>query len=72
MKAVSGKAFARILESQGWALRRINGSHHIDAKQRNPARISIPIHGNKTLGVGLLRSFLKAADLPESILERRP
>jgi predicted RNA binding protein YcfA (HicA-like mRNA interferase family) len=32
VKAVSGKAFARMLELRGWSLQRINGSHHIYAK----------------------------------------
>jgi len=29
MKAVSGERFCRLLETKGWALQRINGSHHI-------------------------------------------
>ncbi len=29
MTAVSGKEFCRLLEHQGWELKRINGSHHI-------------------------------------------
>ena len=70
MRAVSGKEFARILERHGWTLRRINGSHHIYTKEGSPARISVPIHGNKALGVGLLRSFMKAADLGEDVLDR--
>ncbi|WP_258169634.1 type II toxin-antitoxin system HicA family toxin [Nostoc sp. 'Peltigera membranacea cyanobiont' N6] len=32
MKAVSGKALCKILELQGWELKRITGSHHIFAK----------------------------------------
>jgi len=32
VKALSGKEFARMLESHGWSLQRINGSHHIYAK----------------------------------------
>lgn len=54
MKAVTGKEFARLLESKGWILSRIKGSHHVYTKIGNPARISIPIHGNKPLKVGLL------------------
>jgi len=29
MKAVSGKRLCTLLESKGWQLKRINGSHHI-------------------------------------------
>ncbi|WP_277883305.1 type II toxin-antitoxin system HicA family toxin [Nostoc flagelliforme] len=33
MKAVSGKALCKILERQGWELKRITGSHHIYVKE---------------------------------------
>jgi predicted RNA binding protein YcfA (HicA-like mRNA interferase family) len=48
VKALSGKEFARMLESHGWSLQRINGSHHIYSKAGSTIRISIPIHGNVT------------------------
>jgi predicted RNA binding protein YcfA (HicA-like mRNA interferase family) len=50
---------------QGWQLLRINGSHHIYGKSDNPARISVPVHGNQSLKPGLLRHFLKVANLSE-------
>jgi predicted RNA binding protein YcfA (HicA-like mRNA interferase family) len=53
VKALSGKELARLLESQGWSLQRINGSHHIYAKLGNTVRISVPIHGNESLKMGL-------------------
>jgi predicted RNA binding protein YcfA (HicA-like mRNA interferase family) len=59
VKALSGKEFARMLESHGWALQRINGSHHIYAKAGSPVRISIPIHGNESLKAGLQRHLMK-------------
>ncbi|KHG39806.1 MULTISPECIES: type II toxin-antitoxin system HicA family toxin [Aphanizomenon] len=65
MKSISGKNFAKVLESHGWQLLRINGSHHIYGKSDNPARISVPIHGNQSLKTGLLRHFLKVANLSE-------
>jgi len=66
MKSVSGKEFAKILEQNGWKLLRINGSHHICGKLNNSARISISIHGNQALKVGLLRHFLKVANLTDN------
>ena len=63
MKALSGKQFARILESNGWSLQRINGSHHIYAKAGSTVRISVPIHGNESLKVGLQRHLMKLAGL---------
>ena len=38
-----------MLESHGWSLQRINGSHHIYAKAGSLVRISVPIHGNESL-----------------------
>ena len=63
MKALSGKEFARLLESNGWSLQRINGSHHIYAKAGSTVRISIPIHGNDSLKGGLQRHLMKLAAL---------
>ncbi|TAN35283.1 MAG: type II toxin-antitoxin system HicA family toxin [Verrucomicrobia bacterium] len=57
MKSISGKHFARLLESLDWKLIRIAGSHHVYMKPGNPARISVPIHGNEDLKIGLLKHF---------------
>jgi len=37
-------------------------------KQGNPARLSVPIHGNDDLKIGLLRFFMKVAGIEESDL----
>ena len=71
MKTVSGKRFCRLLESKGWELKRVTGSHHIFAKTGNPARISVPIHGNAPLKIGLQRHLMKIADIDESELQSR-
>lgn len=68
MKSVSGKDFAKILESKVWILLRIQGSHHIYGHLDNASKISVPIHGNKSLKIGLLRHFMKQADLSEQDL----
>jgi len=52
-----------MLESHGWSLQRINGSHHIYAKASSTVRISVPIHGNESLKVGLQRRLMKLAGL---------
>jgi predicted RNA binding protein YcfA (HicA-like mRNA interferase family) len=69
MRSISGKAFAKILERKGWSLLRIQGSHHIYCQPNNPTRISITIHGNKDLKVGLLKHFMKQANLTEEDIE---
>jgi predicted RNA binding protein YcfA (HicA-like mRNA interferase family) len=68
VKSISGKQFARILESRGWFLMRVNGSHHVYMKAGNPARISLPIHKNEDLKIGLLKHFMKVAGISESEL----
>lgn len=68
MKSISGKAFAKILEQRGWVLVRVQGSHHIYCKPGEPIRISVPIHGNKDLKIGLLKHFMKQAGLSEDDL----
>jgi len=68
MKSISGKKFAKILEEHGWQLMRIKGSHHIYKKEGESVRISVPIHSNQDLKVGLLRHFLKQANLSEEDL----
>lgn len=68
MKIISGKDFARLLEKYGWVLRRIQGSHHIYVKEGHAARISVPIHGNKPLKVGLQKHLMKLAGIEEGEL----
>ena len=68
MKPVSGKEFTKLLIKHGWELKRIKGSHHVYMKQGNPARISVPIHGNKPLKIGLLKFLMNAAGINESEL----
>ena len=68
MKSISGKKFVKILENRGWQLNRIRGSHHIYTKPGSTIRISVPIHGNKDLKIGLLRHFMKQANLSEDDL----
>lgn len=69
MKAISGKDLARIVERYGWTLARVTGSHHIYAKHGSPVRLSIPIHGNRPLKIGLQRSLIKQAGLPDDVVD---
>ncbi len=68
MKPISGKNFCKILEKKGWMLARINGSHYIYTKVGTIFRISVPVHKNKEMKVGLLKSLMKIADISESEL----
>ena len=68
MKQVSGKELAKIIAIRGWVLRRISGSHHIFFNEGKKERIVIPVHANKPLKTGLLRSLMKVAELKEDDL----
>ncbi|MFZ5758003.1 MAG: type II toxin-antitoxin system HicA family toxin [Thermodesulfobacteriota bacterium] len=57
-----------LLEDKGWELKRIAGSHHIYAKPGNPARISVPVHGNTPLKTGLKKHIMKFGEIAESEL----
>ncbi len=63
MKPISGKQFARLLERDGWRLLRVSGSHHIYGKPGHDVRLSIPIHGNTALKIGLARHLARLAKI---------
>ncbi len=68
MKSVSGKDFTKLIEKNGWTLLLVQGSHHIYGKVGSDVRLSIPIHKNQSLKIGLLRHLLKLAELSENDL----
>ena len=68
MRSVTGRELAKALEQRGWSLLRVQGSHHIYGKTGSNVRLSVPIHGNKSLKIGLLRHLLKAASISEEEL----
>jgi predicted RNA binding protein YcfA (HicA-like mRNA interferase family) len=68
MKSLSGRDFARLVERRGWRLLRISGSHHIYGKAGTTVRLSIPIHGNRPLKIGLLAHLVKIAEIADGDL----
>ena len=68
MKSISGKQLCRLLESPGWELKRINGSHHVYVRAGSPLRVSVPVHGDKALKRGLQRRLTKLADITDAEL----
>ena len=65
MKAPSGRELARLVERRGWQLLPVNGSHHIYGKSGSVVRLSIPIHGNQPLKLGLLRHLANLAEISD-------
>ena len=68
MKSISVKELMKIPEKRGWNLLRVQGSHHIYGKTESDVRLSVPIHKNQTLKIGLLKHLLKQAGLTEEDL----
>ena len=69
MKTLTGREFARLVERHGWKLLRTSGSHHIYGRQGSVVRLSIPIHGNRPLKIGLQRHLAKLAEIPDGELQ---
>ncbi len=68
MKTIPGKRLCKILEAKSWQLSRITGSHHIYTKAGETLRITVPVHGNRDLKIGLLKAIMKMADIAEDEL----
>ncbi|NDH67834.1 MAG: addiction module toxin, HicA family [Gammaproteobacteria bacterium] len=49
---MTGKEIIKQLEKQGWEVLRVSGSHHRMGK--GSLRTTVPIHGNRDIGKGLL------------------
>ncbi len=65
---MSGKRLCRLMEIKGWELKRINGSHCIYAKSGSNLRISVPVHGDTALKMGLQKQLMKMTNIDESEL----
>jgi predicted RNA binding protein YcfA (HicA-like mRNA interferase family) len=70
MKMISDKALCKILERNGWKLKRITGSHHIYTKEGVDAILCVPVHSNRDLPKGTLKSIMKDTELTEKDLEQ--
>ena len=49
---MTGKEIIKHLETYGWEVLRVSGSHHRMGK--NNLRTTVPVHGNRDIGKGLL------------------
>jgi len=68
VKPLTGRDFVRLIEARGWNLLRVNGSHHIYGRPGDTARLSVPIHANKPLKLGLQRHLAKLAGITDADL----
>jgi len=70
LPTVSGKNMVRVLETQGWYVKRIRGSHHILRHPDIPDALPVPVHANRPLKRGTLLSILRTAGLSRDDLRR--
>jgi len=68
MKPLTGKEFVEVIERFGWEYKRTTASHHIDRKPGNLFNISVPIHNNKQIKIGLQARQIKVASITEEDL----
>ena len=61
--AVSGKQLVKILEGQGWYVKRVRGSHHIMRHPTVPDAIPVPVHGNQPIKKSTLGNILRTAGI---------
>ena len=74
LRSLNGKQIVAILERLGFQVIRIKGSHHImnrivDGKTQ---RLNVPVHGNKSVSPGIVRSIYRDARQYVSEEELRP
>ncbi len=63
LPAVSGEQLVKILESRGWYVKRIRGSHHILRHPTIPDALPVPVHGSRPIKRGTLGNILRTAEI---------
>ncbi len=65
---VNAKELVKVLEKKGFRFSRQSGSHAVYINDEG-LRTTVPIHGKKELGIGLLRQIMKDTGLSIDDLE---
>jgi predicted RNA binding protein YcfA (HicA-like mRNA interferase family) len=60
---LTGAETMRKLRRDGWALARIQGSHHMLQHPIKPGTIPVPLHAGRILAPGVMRSIISQAGL---------
>ena len=61
---VTGREIVEFLKREGFQQLRVRGSHHFLA--RGDVRTSVPVHGDRPLKIGTLRSILRDVQMSPS------
>jgi predicted RNA binding protein YcfA (HicA-like mRNA interferase family) len=65
---VNARQLIKILEQKGFSFSRQSGSHAIYINEEG-LRTTVPVHGKKEMGIGLLKQIMKDTDLSIEDLE---
>lgn len=58
LPVISGKELIKLLESLGFSVIRIKGSHH-RMRHADGRVVTVPVHGNADIAKGLLRKIIR-------------
>ncbi len=70
LPALTGAELIAELESQGWYLARVKGSHHVMRHPNIPDAIPVPVHRKRPLKRGTLAGILRNAGIDREELLR--
>ena len=59
---MQSRELIRLLEAEGWILKRTRGSHRQYGHPRKPGTVTVP-HPEKDLGIGLVQAIRRQAGL---------
>ena len=63
LPALTGREVLRALEGAGFELVRVKGSHHFLRRRGASQGVAVPVHGNRDMPAGTLRSIIAQAGL---------
>lgn len=70
LNPLPAKKMLKILHRLGFQEIRIRGSHHYFYNQATKKTVSVPVHGNEYLGLGILKEILKDINISVEEYER--
>lgn len=56
---VNGRDVVKKLQSEGWFVARVKGSHHIMKLEGRPGSVPVPVHGSRDLSKALVKMIEK-------------
>lgn len=76
LPSLSGRTVIQALKRGGYELSHVQGSHHYFRKPGATSIVGVPVHGNRDLPEGTLRSIIEQAGLTDeeflALRRRRP